>query len=88
MFRSSMKILLPILLVAVMLRVMDLLKVIDIVYVMTGGGPGHASETINLYNYLVALSYGKIGYGAAVALVLFALVLLATVGLVRLRRAA
>jgi multiple sugar transport system permease protein len=72
--------------VAAMLRVMDLLKVIDIVYVMTGGGPGHASETINLYNYLVALSYDKIGYGAAVALVLFALVLLCTLGLVRLRR--
>ncbi len=77
----------PTLLVAAMLRVMDLLKVIDIVYVMTGGGPGHASETINLYNYLVALSYDKIGYGSAVALVLFALVLICTVALIRLRRA-
>ncbi|HEX6440805.1 MAG TPA: sugar ABC transporter permease [Stellaceae bacterium] len=84
----TLPLLTPILLVAAMLRLMDLLKVIDIVYVMTGGGPGHASETINLYNYLVALSYDKIGYGAAVALVLFALVLVATLGLVRLRRAA
>lgn len=83
----TLPLLMPILLVAAMLRLMDLLKVIDIVYVMTGGGPGHASETINLYNYLVALSYGKIGYGAAVALVLFALVLAATLGLVRLRSA-
>ena len=65
------------LMIAAMLRMMDLLKVIDIVYVMTGGGPGHASETINLYNYLVALSYDRIGYGSAVALVLFALVLVA-----------
>ena len=80
--------LLPILLVAAILRLMDLLKVIDIVYVMTGGGPGHASETVNLYNYLVALSYDKIGYGAAVALVLFLLVLSATLGLIRLRRVA
>ncbi len=84
----TLPLLMPMLLVATMLRLMDLLKVIDIVYVMTGGGPGHASETINLYNYLVALSYDKIGYGAAVALVLFALVLLATFGLIRLRRAA
>jgi len=83
----TLPLLMPILLVAVMLRLMDLLKVIDIVYVMTGGGPGHASETINLYNYLVALSYDKIGYGSAVALVLFALVLLATLCLIRLRRA-
>ena len=84
----TLPLLMPMLLVATMLRLMDLLKVIDIVYVMTGGGPGHASETINLYNYLVALSYDKIGYGAAVALVLFALVLLATLGLIRLRRVA
>lgn len=82
----TLPMMIPTLVVAVMLRVMDLLKVIDIVYVMTGGGPGHASETINLYNYLVALSYDKIGYGAAVALVLFALVLLCTVALARLRR--
>jgi multiple sugar transport system permease protein len=83
----TLPLLMPMLLVAAMLRLMDLLKVIDIVYVMTSGGPGHASETINLYNYLVALSYDKIGYGSAVALVLFALVLLATLALIRLRRA-
>ena len=76
----------PTLMVAAMLRVMDLLKVIDIVYVMTGGGPGHSSETINLYNYLAALSYDKIGYGAAIALVLFLLVLLCSLALIRLRR--
>jgi multiple sugar transport system permease protein len=78
----------PTLMVAAMLRLMDLLKVIDIVYVMTGGGPGQASETINLYNYLVALSYDKVGYGAAVAIVLFAIVLMCTLALVRLRRPA
>jgi len=82
----TLPLMMPTLIVAAMLRLMDLLKVIDIVYVMTGGGPGHASETINLYNYLVALSYDKIGYGASVALVLFALVLASTVILARLRR--
>jgi multiple sugar transport system permease protein len=77
---------LPTLMVAAMLRVMDLLKVIDIVYVMTGGGPGHSSETINLYNYLAALSYDKIGYGSAIALVLLVIVMICTLGLIRLRR--
>jgi multiple sugar transport system permease protein len=77
---------LPTLMVAAMLRVMDLLKLIDIVYVMTGGGPGHASETVNLYNYLAALSYDKVGYGAAIALVLFLIVIACTLGLIKLRR--
>jgi len=79
---------LPTLMVAAMLRVMDLLKLIDIVYVMTGGGPGHESETMNLYNYLAALSYDKIGYGSAIALVLFAIVMACTLLLIRLRRPA
>jgi multiple sugar transport system permease protein len=81
----TLPLMMPVLVVAAILRGTDLLKVIDIVYVMTGGGPGHASETINLYNYLVALSYDRIGYGAAVALMLFALVLVCTLALVRLR---
>ncbi|HEX5325219.1 MAG TPA: sugar ABC transporter permease [Acetobacteraceae bacterium] len=84
----TLPLLTPTLLIAAMLRVMDLLKVIDIIYVMTGGGPGHESETINLYNYLVALSYDRIGYGSAVALALFALVLVCTLALIRLRRVA
>ena len=83
----TLPLLMPALLIAAMLRLMDLLKVIDIIYVMTGGGPGHTSETLNLYNYLVALSYDRIGYGSAVALVLFVLVLVCTMGLIRLRRA-
>ena len=82
----TLPMMLPTLMVAAMLRVMDLLKVIDIVYVMTGGGPGHLSETINLYNYLAALSYDKIGYGSAIALVLFAIVGVCTVALIKLRR--
>jgi len=82
----TLPMMLPTLMVAAMLRVMDLLKLIDIVYVMTGGGPGHLSETINLYNYLAALSYDKIGYGSAIALVLFAIVIACTLVLIRLRR--
>jgi multiple sugar transport system permease protein len=82
----TLPMMLPTLMVAAMLRIMDLLKLIDIVYVMTGGGPGHLSETVNLYNYLAALSYDKIGYGAAIALVLFAIVMACTLVLIKLRR--
>jgi multiple sugar transport system permease protein len=84
----TLPMMLPTLAVAAMLRLMDLLKLIDIVYVMTGGGPGHLSETMNLYNYLAALSYDKIGYGSAIALVLFAIVMVCTLGLIWLRRPA
>jgi multiple sugar transport system permease protein len=84
----TLPMMLPTLMVVAMLRVMDLLKLIDIVYVMTGGGPGHLSETVNLYNYLAALSYDKVGYGAAIALALFLIVMACTVSLIKMRKPA
>lgn len=76
----------PTLMVAILFRVIDLLKVIDIIYVMTRGGPGFASETINVYNFLVGLFYYKIGYSSSIAVVIFALVLGASLMLIRVRR--
>ena len=76
----------PTLVIAVVFRVIDLLKVIDIVYVMTRGGPGFASETLNVYGFLVGLFYYQVGYGSAIAVVLFALVLGVTLLLMRVRR--
>ena len=77
----------PTLMVAVMFRLIDLLKVIEHIYVMTRGGPGFASETINVYNFLSGLYYYKVGYGSAISVVIFALVLGASLILVRVRRA-
>jgi multiple sugar transport system permease protein len=76
----------PTLMVAFLFRFIDLLKVIDIIYVMTRGGPGFASETINVYNFLIGLFYFRVGYGSAIAVVIFALVLIASLLLLRARR--
>ena len=76
----------PILLVAILFRFIDLLKVIEHIYVMTRGGPGFASETINLYNFLMGLFYYRVGYGSSISVVIFALVLGASLMLIRARR--
>src|ERR1041384_2608518 len=65
----------PFLMVAVIIRSIDALKSFDIIYAMTQGGPGTASETINLYLYTVAFAYYDVGYGSAIAVVFFALVI-------------
>jgi multiple sugar transport system permease protein len=78
----------PTLLVAILFRFIDLLKVIEHIYVMTRGGPGFASETINVYNFLMGLFYYRVGYGSAISVVIFALVLGASLMLIRARRAA
>ena len=57
-----------------MIRLIDALKSFDIIFAITQGGPGSASETINLYLYSVAFVYYDIGYGSAIALVFFVLI--------------
>src|SRR5699024_8742704 len=41
-----------------------------LIFIMTGGGPAQASQTLPLYMYEQAFSYGQLGYGTAVALLL------------------
>ncbi|WP_240992652.1 MULTISPECIES: sugar ABC transporter permease [Mesorhizobium] len=61
----------PFLMIALIIRTIDALKSFDIIYAMTQGGPGTASETINIYLYNTAFSYYDIGYGSAMAVVFF-----------------
>ncbi|MEN6298513.1 MAG: sugar ABC transporter permease [Anaerolineaceae bacterium] len=54
-------------------------KVFDIIWVMTAGGPNHASETLGNYLYRVGFRNDEMGYAAALATVLFVITLLLTV---------
>ncbi|MBI5305420.1 MAG: sugar ABC transporter permease [Chloroflexi bacterium] len=76
MFRYiTFPLILPFLMIAVILRTIDALKSFDIIYVISQGGPGTASETINLYLYLQAFSFFQIGHASAVVIVFFVLIL-------------
>jgi ABC-type sugar transport system permease subunit len=70
----------PALLVALIFRTLDAFRVFDLIYVMTGGGPGTATEPIALYTFSVLFQNLRFGYGAALSvltfLVSFALALL------------
>jgi multiple sugar transport system permease protein len=85
-WRLTLPMVWPTLLIAILFRFIDLLKVIEHIYVMTRGGPGFSSETINLYNFLMGLFYYRVGYGASISVVIFALVLGASLMLIRARR--
>jgi len=51
----------PYIMIALLLRSIDALKAFDIIYVMTQGGPGTASETLNIFLYLQAFAFYNIG---------------------------
>jgi raffinose/stachyose/melibiose transport system permease protein len=59
--------------------------VFDIIYVMTGGGPGNASEVLATYTYTTAFQQNQAGYGSALAMLITVLSLVSAVVFVRLR---
>jgi multiple sugar transport system permease protein len=65
---------LPFLMVAAIIRTIDAIKSFDLIYVISQGGPGTASETINIYLYLQAFAFYNIGYASAVVAVFFVVI--------------
>ena len=57
------------------------------IFAATGGGPGSATEILNLYAYRTSFTELNLGYGASLAMVLLALTLAISFAMFRLRRA-
>jgi multiple sugar transport system permease protein len=70
----TLPLIMPFLFIAGMIRMIDAVKSFDIIFAITQGGPGSASETINVYLYSVAFVYYDLGYGSAIAVVFFLLI--------------
>jgi multiple sugar transport system permease protein len=62
----------PILLIAVIIRAMEVFKLFDPIIIMTQGGPGTATENLSVYFYRLTNVSGRWGYACAVALVVLA----------------
>ena len=75
-WRVTVPILLPISLTVILIRGLEIFKIIDVVVVTTGGGPGSATESLTLYIFEQALSNGNYGYASAIAYVLLVLVII------------
>jgi len=84
-WRVTVPLLRPMLVVVLIFRTIDSLKVFDIIWVITAGGPGFSSETLYVYAYNQAFKYLDIGYGSAVIVVFTAIVAGASVIWIRAR---
>ncbi|HKC23731.1 MAG TPA: sugar ABC transporter permease [Thermoanaerobaculia bacterium] len=65
--RVTLPLLAPSLVVAILFRAVQAWGAFDVVYVMTGGGPGGATETISLYAFQNYFRYLDFGYGSTIA---------------------
>jgi len=69
----------PSILVAVVIRTLTSLRVFDTIFIMTGGGPGTASETLAFYGYRIAFQSYNIGFSSAINMLTFGIAIVFTV---------
>jgi len=77
----------PAIVMVVILRMMTALSAFAAIFAATGGGPGSATEILNLYAYRTSFSELNLGYGASLAVVLLSITLATSYVMFRLRRA-
>lgn len=77
----------PLIWVTLIIRVIDVLKLFDIVYMVTFGGPGSATHSYSFYIYKVGISFGwDVGYASALSVILLLVVTILTNLLIRFLR--
>ena len=79
----TMPLLKPVLIVALLFRTIDALRVFDIIYVLTNGGPGGATTSLSIYGYKYFL-VGDWGYGCTISVLLFIMAFILSVMYVKL----
>jgi ABC-type sugar transport system permease subunit len=87
-FDITLPLLTPALSVALVFRALDAFRVFDLVYVLTGGGPGTSTEVISLYAFLVLMQDLRFGYASALAVSVFFVSFILALLYVRASRAA
>lgn len=70
-FKITFPLLKPSILVALLLRTLDAFRVYDLLAILTGGGPGGATETVSIYSYKVLVGQSNYGYGSAIIIGMF-----------------
>lgn len=69
-FKITLPMLKSSILVALLFRTLDAFRVFDLIYVLTGGGPGGSTESISIYAYKVMFAQTKFGYGSALTILI------------------
>jgi multiple sugar transport system permease protein len=78
-WRITLPLMRPTILVALLFRTIDALRIFDLARVLTNGGPGQATETLSLYSYTVLFTNLNFGYGSALAVTTFLVVLVVSI---------
>jgi multiple sugar transport system permease protein len=75
-WRVKLPMLLPIIVVTLMMRLIDAFRVLEVIYILTFGGPGRSTEVLSLYLYKTAFVGQDLGYASTLSVLLLLIVLL------------
>ncbi|MBZ4665863.1 MAG: carbohydrate transporter rane protein 1, family [Mahella sp.] len=75
-FRVTLPLVMPTMLVALIFRTLDAFRVFDLIFVLTGGGPGNSTETLSMYAYTTLFRNLNFGMGSAIAVLIFIFIFL------------
>ena len=85
-FRITLPLLIPVVRVSLMLRIADAIKEFDKIFVMTDGGPGTATETLNYYSYRVNFRYFTMGKGSALVTIILVFIIIISVIMIKMMK--
>ncbi len=80
--RITLPLLRPALLVVLLFRTIDTIRILDLIYVVTGGGPGGSTTSLSLLGFKY-FNEGDFGYGSTVAVIVFAVAMALSIGYIR-----
>lgn len=84
LWRVKVPLMKPILMVGILFQAIDAARLFDIIFILTRGGPGTATETLSLLTYLNGFSFLKMGYAAASGVILFLIIALLSWAIIRI----
>ncbi|MEW5815579.1 MAG: sugar ABC transporter permease [Spirochaetota bacterium] len=85
-WRVTLPLLLHVIVIGILIRAMDSFKLFDIIYLVTGGGPGNVTETISYYTYLQGFKFFSLGYTAAMAFIQLIVIILISQVFIKFQR--
>jgi multiple sugar transport system permease protein len=84
-YKITLPLLKPVIIVALLFRTIDGLRIFDLIYVLTNGGPGGSTTSLSLYGYKYFI-LGDFGYGSAISVALFIIAFALSIMYVKLGR--
>lgn len=84
-FKITLPLLKPVLVVTLLFRTVDALRVFDVIFVLTGGGPGGSTNAVSMFAYTYYAA-GDFGYGATISVLLFVVALGLSLAYIKMAR--